>query len=53
MSGFIFLITWIGIGSIIYVLTMESHKLPWRIYKEEKKEKEKIDKEIISRLIKK
>lgn len=52
MPGFMFLISWIGVGSVIYVLTLESHKLPWRIYKEEKKEKEKVDKEIIEKMIK-
>ncbi len=53
MPGFLFLLAWIGIGGVVYVATMESHKLPWRIYKEEKKEKERIDKEIISQLLKK
>jgi len=42
-----------GIGSVVYVLTLESHKLPWRIFKEEKKEKALMDKEIISQLFKK
>ncbi len=53
MPGFIFLLAWIGIGGVVYVATMESHRLPWRIYKEEKKEKEKLDKEMIERLLKK
>lgn len=53
MPGFIFLLAWTGIGSVVYVLTLESHKLPWRIFKEEKKEKALMDKEIISQLFKK
>ncbi|HEC82497.1 MAG TPA: amino acid permease [Thermoplasmatales archaeon] len=52
MPGFLLLLAWVGIGSVIYVTTMESHRLHWRMYKEEKKEKELIDKEIIKKLIK-
>ena len=51
MPGFIFLLIWIGIGSVVYVLTLETHKLPWRVYKEEKKEKSKLDEELISKLV--
>ncbi len=51
MPGFIFLLLWMGIGSVVYVLTQESHRMHWRLFKEEKKEKEIIDKEIVSGLL--
>lgn len=51
MPGFMFLLAWIGIGSVVYVLTLEKHKLPWRVYKEEKKEKSLLDNELISKLV--
>ncbi|HEC75850.1 MAG TPA: amino acid permease [Thermoplasmatales archaeon] len=52
MPGFLLLLAWVGIGGVVYVATMESHRLHWRMYREEKKEKELIDKEIIKKLIK-
>jgi len=52
MPGFLFLISWIAIGSIIYALTMEKHKLFWRIEKQQRKEKEEMDKNVIKRVIK-
>ena len=51
MPGFIFLLIWIAIGSVVYVLTMEKHKLPWRLYKEQKKEKTLMDEKLISELV--
>lgn len=51
MPGFIFLLAWTGIGSVVYVLTQESHRMHWRLFKEEKKGKELIDREIVSRLL--
>ncbi|RLF62053.1 MAG: hypothetical protein DRN33_06005, partial [Thermoplasmata archaeon] len=53
MPGFIFLLVWIGIGSIVYVFTQEHHKMHWKVYKEERKEKESVDKELIAGLIQK
>ena len=52
MPGFIFLLIWICIGSMIYVFTLESHRLHWRMYKKEKKEKGLLDKVIIDKLTK-
>jgi len=52
MPGFLFLLAWIGVGGVVYVATMESHRLPWRIYKEQKKEKELLDKAMIEKLLK-
>ncbi len=51
MNGFLFLLVWIGIGSIIYALTLEKHKLFWRLDKQQRKEKEKIDREFIDKLL--
>ena len=53
MPGFIFLLAWMGIGSVLYVLTQEHHKMHWRVYKEERKEKEDVDKDLITNLIQK
>ena len=53
MNGFLFLLTWIGIGSVIYALTLERHKLFWRLEKQQRKEKEEIDKKIIEKMMKK
>ena len=53
MPGFIFLLVWMGIGSVIYALTMEKHKLFWRLEKQQRKEKEERDKKIIEKLMKK
>ena len=51
INGFLFLLAWIGIGSIIYALTLERHKLFWRLEKQQRKEKERIDEELIKKLI--
>jgi len=53
MPGFLFLIAWITIGSIIYALTLEKHRLFWRLEKQQRKEKEKIDEKTIKKLLKK
>lgn len=53
MPGFIFLLIWIGVGSVLYVFTQEHHRMHWRVYKEERKEKEGVDKELISGLFQK
>ena len=53
MPGFILLLVWTGIGGVVYVLTLEHHQMHWRLFKEEKKEKEKADKETIKEMVKK
>jgi len=53
MNGFLFLLAWIGAGSIIYALTLERHKLFWRLEKQQRKEKEERDKKIIEKMVKK
>ncbi len=53
MNGFIFLLVWIGIGSIIYALTLEKHKLFWRLEKQQRKEKEERDRKFIESMVKK
>ncbi|MCD6512474.1 MAG: amino acid permease [Thermoplasmata archaeon] len=53
MPGFLFLIAWIAIGSVIYALTLERHKLFWRLDKQQRKEKAKIDEKVIREMIKK
>jgi len=53
MPGFLFLIAWITIGSIIYALTLEKHRLFWRLEKQQRKEKEKIDEKTIKKLLEK
>ncbi len=52
MDGFLFLLAWIGVGSVIYALTLEKHKLFWRLEKQQRKEKERIDREFIEKLLK-
>lgn len=51
MSGFLFLLVWIVIGSIVYIYTQEKHQLHWRLQKQQRKEKEDADKELIKDLI--
>ena len=51
MPGFILLITWISVGSIVYIYTQEKHQLHWRIQKQQRKEKEDSDKELIKELV--
>ena len=51
MLGFLLLITWISIGSIVYIYTQEKHQLHWRLQKQQRKEKEESDKELIKKLI--
>jgi amino acid transporter len=51
MPGFLLLITWISIGSIVYIYTQEKHKLHWRLQKQQRKEKEDSDKELIKELV--
>ena len=51
MPGFILLLTWLSIGSILYVYTQEKHKMHWRIQKQQRKEKEREDKKLIREII--
>lgn len=51
MPGFILLLIWIAIGSIVYVYTQENHKMHWKIQKQQRKEKDTADKELVKELI--
>ena len=51
MPGFLLLLTWISVGSIVYVYTQEKHQLYWRLQKQQRKEKEDLDKEFIKELV--
>ena len=51
MPGFILLLVWTGIGSVVYVLTLEHHQMHWRLFKEEKKGKEITDEETIKEMV--
>jgi APA family basic amino acid/polyamine antiporter len=51
MPGFLLLLTWISIGSIVYIYTQEKHQLHWRIQKQQRKEKDDADKELIKELV--
>ena len=53
MPGFIFLLAWIGIGSVVYVLTQEHHRMHWRLQKQQRKEREHLDEEIIREIVEK
>ncbi len=51
MPGFILLLIWLAIGSILYVYTQENHKMHWKINKQQRKEKENADKVLVKELI--
>ena len=51
MLGFLLLLTWIVIGSLVYIYTQEKHQLHWRLQKQQRKEKEDADKELIKELV--
>ncbi len=51
MLGFLLLLTWITIGSIVYIYTQEKHQLHWRLQKQHRKEKEEADKQLIKELV--
>ena len=53
MPGFLLLLTWISIGSIVYIYTQEKHQLHWRLQKQQRKEKDTADEELIKDLIEK
>lgn len=51
LPGFLLLVIWSAIGTAIYVLTLERHKTYWKLQKQQRKEKEKADKELIKKLV--
>ena len=51
MPGFLLLLTWIAVGSIVYIYTQEKHQLHWRLQKQQRKEKENADKKLIKELV--
>ena len=51
MPGFLLLLIWIVIGSIVYIYTQEKHQLHWRLQKQSRKETELLDKDVIENLI--
>jgi amino acid transporter len=51
VPGFILLLTWLTIGSILYVYNQEKHNMHWRIQKQQRKEKEEADKSLIKEII--
>ena len=53
MPGFLLLLAWIAIGTILYVFTQESHKLHWILQKQQRKEQDISDKEFVKELIEK
>ena len=52
MVDFLFLLViWSAIGTVVYVLTLEHHKTYWKVQKQQRKEKDIADKEIIKELV--
>jgi APA family basic amino acid/polyamine antiporter len=51
IPGFLLLITWIVAGSLVYIYKQEKHQLHWRLQKQQRKEKEDADKELIKQLV--
>ena len=51
MSGFLLLLAWITAGCLIYMYTQEKHHLHWRLQKQNRKEMDKADKELIKKLV--
>ena len=51
MPGFLLLLTWIVIGSVVYIYTQEKHQLHWRLQKQQRKEKDDADKVLIKELV--
>ena len=49
--GFILLVVWSAIGTVVYVLTLEHHKTYWKVQKQQRKEKDIADKELIKQLV--
>jgi len=53
MPGFFFLLAWMGIGSVVYVLTQEHHMMHWRLQKQQRKEADIADKKLVKDMMKK
>jgi APA family basic amino acid/polyamine antiporter len=51
MPGFLLLLAWITAGCIVYMYTQEKHHLHWRLQKQNRKEMDNADKELIKKLI--
>ena len=51
MPGFLLLLTWIVIGSAVYIYTQEKHQLHWRLQKQQRKAKDDADKVLIKELV--
>lgn len=51
MPGFILLLIWLSIGSVLYVYTQENHKMYWRIHKQQRKDKEDADKKLVKEIM--
>ena len=51
MPGFILLLVWIALGSVLYVFNQERHRLYWRIQKQQRKEKEVADRDLVKGLM--
>ena len=53
MHGFLLLLIWVGIGSVIYVFTQEQHRMHRRIEKQHRKGKDKVDRKPVKDLMEK
>ena len=51
LPGFLLLIVWSAIGTVVYVLTLERHKTYWKVQKQQRKAKDMADKELIKELV--
>ena len=51
MPGFLLLLAWMTAGCLVYLYTQEKHQLHWRLHKQNRKEQENADKELIEKLI--
>jgi len=51
LPGFILLVVWSAIGTVVYILTLEHHKTYWKVQKQQRKEKDIADKELIKELV--
>lgn len=49
-SGFLLLLTWLAVGSLLYIFTQEKHRLHWRLQRQHRKEKEKADENFIKKI---
>ena len=51
LPGFLLLVAWSAIGTVVYILTLERHKTYWKLQKQQRKEKDNADKELIKKLV--